>query len=97
MSTRTTTTRFPEAWKAVKEIAQKELSNKRLYVVDAFCGANKDTRMAIRFIVEVAWQAHFVTNMFIRPTAEKSWRTSSLISLFTTLPRLRSRTTRSWA
>ena len=60
-----------EAWKAVKEIAQKELSNKRLYVVDAFCGANKDTRMAVRFIMEVAWQAHFVTNMFIRPTAEE--------------------------
>ena len=60
-----------EAWKAVKEIAQKELSNKRLYVVDAFCGANKDTRMAVRFIVEVAWQAHFVTNMFIKPTAEE--------------------------
>ena len=60
-----------EAWNAVKEIAQKELSNKKLYVVDAFCGANKDTRMAIRFIVEVAWQAHFVTNMFIQPTAEE--------------------------
>ena len=60
-----------EAWAAVKAIAQKELSNKRLYVVDAFCGANKDTRMAVRFIVEVAWQAHFVTNMFIRPTAEE--------------------------
>ena len=60
-----------EAWKAVKEIAQKELSNKRLYVVDAFCGANKDTRMAIRFVMEVAWQAHFVTNMFIKPTAEE--------------------------
>ena len=60
-----------EAWAAVKEIAKKELSNKRLYVVDAFCGANKDTRMAIRFIVEVAWQAHFVTNMFIKPTAEE--------------------------
>ena len=60
-----------ETWKAVKEIAQKELSNKRLFVVDAFCGANKDTRMAIRFIMEVAWQAHFVTNMFIRPTAEE--------------------------
>ena len=60
-----------EAWKAVKELALKELSNKRLFVVDGFCGANKDTRMAVRFIVEVAWQAHFVTNMFIRPTAEE--------------------------
>ena len=60
-----------EAWKSVKELAIKELSNKRLFVVDAFCGANKDTRMAIRFIVEVAWQAHFVTNMFIKPTAEE--------------------------
>ena len=60
-----------EAWAAVKDIAIKELSNKKLYVVDAFCGANKDTRMAIRFIVEVAWQAHFVTNMFIKPTAEE--------------------------
>ncbi len=60
-----------EAWKAVKDIAIKELSNKRLFVVDAFCGTNKDTRMAIRFIVEVAWQAHFVTNMFIKPTAEE--------------------------
>ena len=60
-----------EAWAAVKAIAQKELSNKRLYVVDAFCGANKDTRMAIRFVMEVAWQAHFVTNMFIKPTADR--------------------------
>ena len=60
-----------EAWAAVKDIAKKELSNKRLFVVDAFCGANKDTRMAIRFIVEVAWQAHFVTNMFIKPTEEE--------------------------
>ena len=58
-------------WKAVKDLAIKELSNKKLYVVDAFCGANKDTRMAVRFIVEVAWQAHFVTNMFIRPSAEE--------------------------
>ena len=60
-----------EAWKAVKDIALKELSGKKLYVVDAFCGANKDTRMAIRFIVEVAWQAHFVKNMFIKPTEEE--------------------------
>ena len=60
-----------ETWKAVKELAVKELSDKRLFVVDAFCGANKDTRMAIRFIVEVAWQAHFVRNMFIKPTAEE--------------------------
>ena len=60
-----------QAWAAVKKIAQKELSDKKLYVVDAFCGANKDTRMAVRFIMEVAWQAHFVTNMFIRPTAEE--------------------------
>ena len=60
-----------EAWKSVKDLAIKELSNKRLFVVDAFCGANKDTRMAIRFIVEVAWQAHFVTNMFIQPTEEE--------------------------
>ncbi|MCI2047041.1 MAG: phosphoenolpyruvate carboxykinase (ATP) [Faecalibacterium sp.] len=60
-----------KAWEAVKKIAQKELSNKSLYVVDAFCGANKDTRMAVRFIMEVAWQAHFVENMFIKPTAEE--------------------------
>ncbi|MBQ9094060.1 MAG: phosphoenolpyruvate carboxykinase (ATP) [Prevotella sp.] len=60
-----------EVWAKVKEIAKKELCNKNLYVVDAFCGANKDTRMAVRFIVEVAWQAHFVTNMFIKPTAEE--------------------------
>ena len=60
-----------EAWATVKEIAKKELSNKKLYVVDGFCGANKDTRMAVRFIMEVAWQAHFVRNMFIKPTAEE--------------------------
>ena len=57
-----------ETWATVKEIAKKELCNKRLFVVDAFCGANKDTRMAVRFIVEVAWQAHFIKNMFIQPT-----------------------------
>jgi len=60
-----------ETWAAVKEIALKELSNKKLYVIDGFCGANKDTRMAVRFIVEVAWQAHFVKNMFIRPSEEE--------------------------
>ena len=60
-----------ETWKAVKEIAVKELCGKKLYVVDAFCGANHDTRMAVRFIVEVAWQAHFIKNMFIRPTEEE--------------------------
>ena len=60
-----------ETWNAVKKIAIDELSNKKLYVVDAFCGANKDTRMAIRFIVEVAWQAHFVKNMFIQPSKEE--------------------------
>ena len=56
-----------EAWKTVKGIAKKELSNKKLFVVDGFCGANVDSRMKVRFIMEVAWQAHFVTNMFIRP------------------------------
>jgi len=61
----------PKAWEAVKDLAKKELSGKKLYVVDGFCGANKDTRMAVRFIMEVAWQAHFVKNMFIRPTAEE--------------------------
>ncbi len=60
-----------ETWNTVKDLAVKELSNKRLFVVDAFCGANHDTRMSIRFIVEVAWQAHFVTNMFIKPTDEE--------------------------
>ena len=60
-----------EVWANVKELAQKQLCGKKLYVVDAFCGANKDTRMAIRFIMEVAWQAHFVTNMFIRPSEEE--------------------------
>ena len=60
-----------EAWDACKTLALNELSGKKLYVVDGFCGANKDTRMAVRFIMEVAWQAHFVTNMFIRPTAEE--------------------------
>ncbi|MBR0437905.1 MAG: phosphoenolpyruvate carboxykinase (ATP) [Clostridia bacterium] len=60
-----------ENWLKLKELAVKQLSGKRLFVVDAFCGANKDTRMAVRFIMEVAWQAHFVKNMFIRPTEEE--------------------------
>ncbi len=60
-----------EAWAVVKGLAKETLSNKRLFVVDAFCGANVDTRLAVRFIVEVAWQAHFVTNMFIKPSAEE--------------------------
>ncbi|MGL4293686.1 MAG: phosphoenolpyruvate carboxykinase (ATP), partial [Bacteroidales bacterium] len=60
-----------ETWNTLKEIATEELSDKKLYVVDAFCGANENTRLKIRFIMEVAWQAHFVTNMFIRPTAEE--------------------------
>ncbi len=61
-----------ENWAVLKDLAVKELSDKRLYVVDAFCGANKDTRMAVRFIMEVAWQAHFVRNMFIKPTEEEA-------------------------
>ncbi|MCR5198531.1 MAG: phosphoenolpyruvate carboxykinase (ATP) [Prevotella sp.] len=60
-----------KTWETVRELAKKELSGKRLFVVDAFCGANKDTRMAVRFIMEVAWQAHFIKNMFIQPTDEE--------------------------
>ena len=59
-----------EARKVLKDLAVKELSNKKLFVVDGFCGANKATCLKVRFIVEVAWQAHFVTNMFIRATEE---------------------------
>lgn len=61
----------PEIWQHLKEISAKELSNKKLYVFDGFCGANKDTRLKVRFIMEVAWQCHFVTNMFIRPTEDE--------------------------
>ena len=57
-----------QTWETVKEIAKKELCNKRLFVMDCFCGANKDSRMAVRFIMEVAWQAHFIKNMFIQPS-----------------------------
>ena len=57
-----------ESWNALKEIVGKQLSGKRLFVVDTFCGANEDTRLKVRFVTEVAWQAHFVKNMFIRPS-----------------------------
>ncbi len=60
-----------ETWNALKEVSVNQLSGKKLYVVDAFCGANEDTRLKVRFIMEVAWQAHFVTNMFIRPTEQE--------------------------
>ena len=60
-----------EVWKTVKDLAIRELCGKKLYVVDAFCGANADTRMNVRFIVEVAWQAHFIKNMFIVPSEEE--------------------------
>lgn len=58
-------------WQSLKELVTKQLSSKRLFVVDAFCGANKDTRLSVRIVTEVAWQAHFVTNMFIRPSVEE--------------------------
>ena len=60
-----------ETWNVLKDLAAKELSNKKLYVVDGYCGANEATRLKVRFIMEVAWQAHFVTNMFIRPSKEQ--------------------------
>lgn len=60
-----------DLWNHLKAVAQKELSGKKLYVMDAYCGANPDTRLKVRFIVEVAWQAHFVKNMFIRPSDEE--------------------------
>jgi len=58
----------PEIWRHLKQLVVRQLSGKRLFVVDTYCGANPDTRLSVRFITEVAWQAHFVTNMFIRPT-----------------------------
>ncbi len=60
-----------EAWNDLKALVSEQLSSKRLFVVDAFCGANEDTRLKIRFVMEVAWQAHFVANMFLRPTEEE--------------------------
>jgi len=61
----------PEAWNDLKELSSKQLSGKKLYVIDGYAGANEDTRLKVRFIMEVAWQAHFVKNMFIRPTDEE--------------------------
>lgn len=61
----------PENWSHLKGLVTNQLSGKRLFVVDAFCGANEDTRLSVRFITEVAWQAHFVKNMFIRPSDEE--------------------------
>lgn len=61
----------PEVWQDLKSLVTDELSGKRLFVVDAFCGANPDSRLCVRFITEVAWQAHFVKNMFIRPNDEE--------------------------
>ena len=60
-----------ETWNVLKDLAAKELSNKKLFVVDGYCGANEATRLKVRFIMEVAWQAHFVTNMFIRHSKEE--------------------------
>lgn len=60
-----------EVWEYCKNLSAKQLSNKRLFVVDCYCGANKNTRLNVRFIMEVAWQAHFVKNMFIRPSYEE--------------------------
>ncbi len=61
----------PEVWEHLKKISAEQLSGKKLYVVDSYCGANEATRLKVRFIVEVAWQAHFVKNMFIRPSDEE--------------------------
>ncbi len=61
----------PKIWSTLKQEVSSFLSNKKLYVIDTYCGANKNTQLKVRFITEVAWQAHFVTNMFIRPTQEQ--------------------------
>ncbi|MEH6452269.1 MAG: phosphoenolpyruvate carboxykinase (ATP), partial [Psychromonas sp.] len=61
----------PDVWNSLKKLVTEGLANKRLFVVDAFCGTNTNSRLKVRFIMEVAWQAHFVTNMFIRPTEEE--------------------------
>ena len=61
----------PDVWTELKQAATDQLSGKRLFVIDAFCGASEDTRLSVRFVMEVAWQAHFVKNMFIRPNADE--------------------------
>ena len=61
----------PEVWAELKENTIRQLSGKRLYVMDTYCGASPDTRLKVRFVMEVAWQAHFVKNMFIRPSEEE--------------------------
>ena len=60
-----------DTWNALKATTTEQLSSKKLYVIDAFCGANENSRLKVRFIMEVAWQAHFVKNMFIRPTDDE--------------------------
>lgn len=60
-----------ETWGSLKKLVANQLSGKRLFVIDAFCGTNPDTRLAVRIVTEVAWQAHFVKNMFIRPSEEE--------------------------
>ncbi len=60
-----------EVWDDLKTLVTNQLSGKRLFVIDGYCGANPDTRLSIRVITEVAWQAHFVKNMFIRPSEEE--------------------------
>ena len=61
----------PETWLALKNLVSTQLSSKRLFVVDTYCGANPDSQLKVRFVTEVAWQAHFVTNMFIRPASDQ--------------------------
>lgn len=61
----------PQIWDHLKKLIGKQLSNKRLFIIDSFCGANVNSCLRVRFITEVAWQAHFVKNMFIRPSEEQ--------------------------
>jgi phosphoenolpyruvate carboxykinase (ATP) len=60
-----------DTWNSLRQLVTEQLSGKKLFVVDTFCGANPESRLKVRFVTEVAWQAHFVTNMFIRPSAEE--------------------------